>query len=180
MKVKVILQSDIAGLGEEGDIKEVAGGYARNYLLPQNLVLPASKGNLNLLNQQRARIEVKLEQRRSDARVIADKLNGVVITFHVRVGEQNRLFGSITATDIADRIKEESGVEIDRRAIELGEPLRMLGTFNVSVRIAHAVTAKVQIILRDQNAPVVAEAVAASPASQPETSDEEVTAAVAE
>lgn len=152
-KVKVILQADIAGLGEEGDVKEVAGGYARNYLLPRKLVAPATKGNMRVLEQQRSQIETKQEQYRVEARALADRLATMPLDFPVRVGEQGRLYGSITGQDIAERLKGQ-GVEIDRRTIELREPLRALGAYDVPVRVAHAVTGHIRVTLRDQNAPV--------------------------
>lgn len=167
MNVKVILQSDVAGLGEEGDVKSVAGGYARNYLLPRNLVVPATRGNLKVLEQQRATIERKLEQRRSEAHTLADRLAELSLSFEVRVGEQGRLYGSITAADIAARLKSTADLEIDRRAIELKEPLRSLGLFDVPVRVAHAVTAHLKVTLRDQNAPVLAPVAPAAPATAP-------------
>lgn len=153
-KVKVILQADIAGLGEEGEVTEVAGGYARNYLLPRQLVAPATKGNLKVLEQQRAQIETKQEQHRAEARLLADRLATITLDFPVRVGEQGRLYGAITAQDIAERLKGQ-GVEIDRRSIDLRETLRALGSYNVAVRVAHAVTGHLTVTLRDQSAPVV-------------------------
>lgn len=156
MKVKVILQTDVAGLGEVGDVKEVAGGYARNYLIPRRLVTPATKGNLKVLEQRRSQIEQQQVQRRSEAQSLADRLAGLTLTFPVRVGEQGRLYGSVTAQDVAARLKSEAGVDVDRRVIELREPLRTLGQFDVSVRVAHAVTAHLKVVLRDQNAPVEA------------------------
>jgi len=154
VKVKVILQAGIAGLGEEGEIKEVAGGYARNYLLPRKMVVPATKGAIKMLDQQRTRIDARQEHFRSEARVLAEKLVTLPLTFDVRVGEQGRLFGSVTAQEIADRLKEE-GVVIDRRSIDLREPLRALGEYEVPIRIAHAVTGHLKVTLRDQNAPRV-------------------------
>ncbi len=161
MNIKVILQADVANLGEEGDVKVVAGGYARNYLLPRGYAIPATKGNLKVLELQHAQIERKQEQRRAEARTLAERLAGLPLTFDVRVGEQGRLFGSITAPEIAARLKSEAGIELDRRSIELKEPLRALGTFDVPVRVAHAVTAHLSVTLRDQNAPVVPAASAA-------------------
>jgi len=152
-KVKVILRTDVAGLGEEGEVKDVAGGYARNYLLPGGMAMPATKGNLKVLEQQRSQIEVNQEQHRVEARALADRLVTMPLDFPVRVGEQGRLYGSITASDIAERLKSQ-GVELDRRSIEVREPLRALGTYDVPVRVAHAVTGHITVTLRDQNAPV--------------------------
>ncbi len=152
-KVKVILRTDVAGLGEEGEVKDVAGGYARNYLLPGGMAMPATKGNLKVLEQQRSQIEVNQEQHRVEARALADRLATMPLDFPVRVGEQGRLYGSITASDIAERLKSQ-GVELDRRSIEVREPLRALGTYDVPVRVAHAVTGHITVTLRDQNAPV--------------------------
>lgn len=165
MNVKIILREDVAGLGEEGDIKVVAGGYARNYLLPRSLATPATKGNLKILELQRARIAHKQEQRRAEARGLADRLAGLPVVFDVRVGEQGRLYGSITAQDIALRVKSAADIEIDRRHIALKEPLRALGEFDVPVRVAHAVTAHLKVTLRDQNAPAPAKPAAATEAA---------------
>ena len=164
MNVTVILQADVAGLGEEGDVKKVAGGFARNYLLPQRLAVPATKGNLKVLEQQRSRIEHQVEQRRAEARALGGRLEGLALEFDVRVGEQGRLYGSITSQEIAARLKSQTDIEIDRRSIDLKEPLRALGEFDVPVRVAHAVTAHLKVTLRDQNAPHVQPA---APAPEP-------------
>src|SRR5579885_791567 len=177
MNVKIILQSDVAGLGEEGDVKEVAGGYARNYLLPRRLAVPATKGNLKILELQREQIARKLEQRRAEARSLADRLAGLSIEFEVRVGEQGRLYGSVTSQEIAERLRTVSGIDLDRRHIELKEPLRALGTYQVPVRVAHAVTALLTVVLRDQNAPKPAPAPAEPTAA---TTSETATEAPAE
>ena len=175
MKVKIILQADVAGLGEEGDVKEVAGGYARNYLVPRKLAAPATRGNLKILELQREQIERKQEQRRADARSLAERLEQMSLTFDVRVGEQGRLYGSVTAQDIAGRLKGETGLELDRRSIELKDSLRSLGTFDVPIRVAHAVTAHVKVTLRDQNAPAApTEAPTAAPEPAADTPAEAV------
>jgi large subunit ribosomal protein L9 len=163
VNVKVILQTDVAGLGEEGEVKEVAGGYARNYLLPRKLAVPATKGNLKIREQQHEQIAHKQEQRRAEARELAERLAGLHLQFAVRVGTQGRLYGSVTAQDIAERVKSVAGLEVDRRSIDLKEPLRALGDFDVPVRVAHAVTAHLKVTLRDQNAPVVEPPAAPSP-----------------
>lgn len=155
MNVKIILRTDVAGLGEEGEVKEVAGGYARNYLLPRKLAVPATKGNLKIREQQHEQIAHKQEQRRAEARQLAERLEGLDLQFAVRVGAQGRLYGSVTAQDIAERLKSVAGLDVDRRSIDLKEPLRALGEFDVPVRVAHAVTAHLKVTLRDQNAPVV-------------------------
>jgi len=164
VNVKVILQTDVAGLGEEGEVKEVAGGYARNYLLPRKLAMPATKGNLKIREQQHEQIAHKQEQRRAEARELAAQLAGLDLQFAVRVGAQGRLYGSVTAQDIAERVKSVAGLEVDRRSIDLKEPLRALGEFDVPVRVAHAVMAHLKVTLRDQNAPVVEPPAAPSPA----------------
>jgi large subunit ribosomal protein L9 len=171
VNVKVILQTEVAGLGEEGEVKDVAGGYARNYLLPRKLAVPATKGNLKVLEQQREQIARKQEHRRAQARELAERLAGVALQFDVRVGAQGRLYGSITAQDIAERVRSVAGVEVDRRSIDLKEPLRTLGDFDVPVRVAHAVTAHLKVTLRDQNAPLAEPAAAPSAAAEPAPSE---------
>lgn len=177
MNVRIILQSDVPGLGEEGDVKNVAGGYARNYLLPRKLAIPATKGNLKVLELQHEQIARKQEQRRAEARSLAERLADMPLQFPVRVGEQGRLYGSITGADIAERLKSTGGIEIDRRSIELREPLRTLGEFDVHVRVAHAVTAHLKVTLYDQSAPPVA---AAAPEPAPATTADEAPAAAEE
>jgi large subunit ribosomal protein L9 len=168
--MKVILLHEVPGLGEPGDVKEVAPGYARNYLLPRQLVTVASAGELANLQQRVAAAQARVARQRASNQALAETLNNIVLTFAVRVGRGDRLYGSVTSQDIAGALAELHHLNIDRRLIHLKEPLRALGEFEVPVRVASGVepTIKVHIISNEQ----AAEA-AATAAASPEAAAEE-------
>ncbi len=145
--MKVMLTQDIEGLGQAGEIKEVAGGYARHYLIPRGLALPATKG----VRKQAAAIREAAERRRAremnEAQALAEKLNALTLRFTARAGESDRLYGSITSSDIAEAIEREVGQAVDRRHIELERPIRQLGTHQVSIRLMSNVIAQVTVVV---------------------------------
>ena len=145
--MKVILLQDVPGLGKPGDVKDVANGYARNYLLPNQLVTAATPGELANLNQRVAAAQRRTEKQRQEHASLADRLAGVTLTFAVRVGRGDRLYGSVTSQDIASALAEQEHLTVDRRAIQLREPMRTLGTFEVPVRVAPKVEPKIKVIL---------------------------------
>lgn len=145
--MKVILLQDVPGLGKPGDVKEVANGYARNYLLPRQLVTAATPGELANLQQRVKAAQRRVEKQRQEHESLATRLASVSLTFAVRVGRGDRLYGSVTNQDIANALQEQEGLTIDRRAIQLHEPIRTLGTFEVPVRIAPKVEPKVKVTL---------------------------------
>ena len=145
--MKVILLQDVPGLGNPGDVKEVANGYARNYLLPNQLVTAATPGELANLQQRVAAAQRRTEKQRQEHESLSTRLAGVTLKFAVRVGRGDRLYGSVTSQDIAAALDEQENLKIDRRAIQLREPIRTLGTFEVPVRVAPKVEPKVTVIL---------------------------------
>ncbi|MGE5334451.1 MAG: 50S ribosomal protein L9 [Nitrososphaerota archaeon] len=145
--MKVILLQDVPGLGKPGDVKEVANGYARNYLLPRQLVTAATPGELANLQQRVVSAQRRVEKQRQEHESLATRLAGVTLTFAVRVGRGDRLYGSVTSQDIANALEEQEHLTVDRRAIQLREPLRTLGTFEVPVRVAPKVEPKVTVTL---------------------------------
>lgn len=145
--MKVILLHDVPGLGKPGDVKEVANGYARNYLLPRQLVTAATPSELANLKQRVAAAQRKVEKQRQEHEELAGKLAAVTLTFAVRVGRGDRLYGSVTSQDIANALEEQEDISIDRRQIHLREPLRQLGTFEVPVRVAQGVEPKVKVTI---------------------------------
>jgi large subunit ribosomal protein L9 len=155
--MKVILLKDVAGLGQTGDVKEVAEGYGRNYLLPQRLASAATPSALGNLKQHIAAERRKLEKIEAENQALAEQLEGITITFRARAGKGGRLYGSITSQDIAEAIREQNGISIDRRSIQLPEPLRALGTYEVQVRIATGKEPKLTIVV-ESSEPVEAEA----------------------
>jgi large subunit ribosomal protein L9 len=148
--MKVILTHKIEGVGEAGTVKNVADGYARNYLLARGLAVPATEGALRLVREQQAADEKRLRKAAKDAQTVADQLAGASVKFKARVGEQDRLYGSVTSADIADAIANQLGKEVDRRKIDLEEPIRHTGTFEVNVKLAHDVAAMVYVIVEPE------------------------------
>ena len=132
--MEVILRQSIDNLGSPGEIVKVSPGFARNYLLPRGLAYEATPGNRKRIEQERARLEAAEGQRRAAAQEVADKLEQVSLTFSARVGEEGKLFGSVTSADIAQQL-EAQGIHIERRLIDLHEPIRALGVYRVPVKL---------------------------------------------
>lgn len=132
--MQVILRDKIENLGNAGDVVEVKPGYGRNYLIPKGLAYEASQANVRRLEAERAAQGRRDEATLSEARERAAAIEGVSLTFHARAGQEGKLFGSITSSDIADKLAEQ-GVQIDRRTIELEEPIKALGVTSVPVRL---------------------------------------------
>jgi large subunit ribosomal protein L9 len=145
--MQVLLLKDVAELGQAGEIKSVADGYARNYLFPRELASLATPGAVKQAAKQR-RTEAKREAKAlSEAQELAAVLDGVIVTFQARAGEGDKLYGSITSANIAEALEEKVDREVDRRKIDLEEPLRELGTHAVTVRLAAEAEAKVTVVV---------------------------------
>lgn len=141
--MKVILRKNFDKLGKVGDIVEVKDGYALNYLLPREIALSASKGNIRALEEQKLINAKKEAKELESAKILADSLSNVSITIPVKVGEEDKLFGSVTSQMIADALHEK-GYEIDKRKIEIDEQVKTLGIYNISIKLHHEVTATVK------------------------------------
>jgi len=142
--MEVILKETIDTLGEEGEIVKVKPGYARNFLIPRNLAMLASKGNRTILEQQRASIEARRAKARQEAESLDKKLSGVTVIFEQRVGQENRLFGSVTAADIALKLTD-LGFDVDRRKILLDEPLKTVGDKSVAIKTGFQQTTPITV-----------------------------------
>ena len=140
----VILRHAVENLGKPGDVVKVKNGYARNYLLPHNLAYEATPGNLKRIQQERARLEAAENQRRDAAQEIATKLEQVSLTFSARVGEEGKLFGSVTGADIAQQL-EQQGFHIEKRQIDLHEPIKSLGVYRVPIRLHADVKPEIRV-----------------------------------
>ncbi len=145
--MRVILQENIEKLGERGALVEVAEGFARNYLLPQKLAIAATPGNLKQLERIRARLARRTAAEKSTAEQLAAALSGVTVTLARKAGETDQLFGSVTAADIAEALAAQ-GCEIDKRRVELDQPIKLLGEYQVPVRLHHSVTGTVKVVVR--------------------------------
>lgn len=142
--MQVILRDRLENLGNAGDIVDVKAGYARNYLIPKGLAYEATQANVRRIEAEKAAQGRRDAETLSEANQRAAKLVDVSLTFHARAGQEGKLFGSITNGDIADKLAEQ-GVEIDRRAIELEEPIKSLGVHNVPVRLHPQVRPEIKV-----------------------------------
>jgi large subunit ribosomal protein L9 len=144
MATEVLLMRNVEGLGNEGDVVKVADGYARNYLLPGKLAAPVTAGTRRQLEKMQAEREAEAKQKIETARNMANVLQTVSCTIPVKVGEGEKLFGSVTTGDIAEALRGQS-LEIDRHLIALDEPIRELGVYDVPVKLHPEVNAKVKV-----------------------------------
>lgn len=142
--MKVILTEEIRGLGTRGEVVTVKDGYARNFLLPKNLAREATTGNLKQIEHERRKWALLAQQEKDAAQKAADKVKGVKIRIEKRVGENGHLFGSVTANEIADALAAK-GIEVDKRRIELAQPIKSAGMHDVEVRLHRDVTAQIQV-----------------------------------
>lgn len=142
--MEVILRDHVENLGRRGDVVKVADGYARNYLLPRKLALPATPGNLKIVERQRKIADAREAAEKSGAEAIAVRLTRTELTLARRVGEHDTLYGSVTAADIAEEL-EAKGFEIDKRKIQLDEPIKHVGEFSVPVKLHRDVVAHVPV-----------------------------------
>ena len=142
--MKVILKRDVKGLGREGDLKEVKDGYARNFLLPTGAVVAADKGAVANWERHRDQREDRDRNIRAEAEATAEKLRELSVQVPVKAGERGRLFGAVTGHQIADLIHRE-GIELDRHALHLREPIKALGDYKIDVRIMPGVEAVVTV-----------------------------------
>ena len=141
---KILLREDVDDLGARGEIVRVRAGYARNYLLPRNLAVEATTGNVKGIEQERAALLKKEAKERSTAEAQSEKMRSLTLEFKRKAGEQGALYGSVTSMDLAEALKER-GYEIDRHRIHLREPLKRLGEFNVPVRLHREVSIDLQV-----------------------------------
>ena len=133
--MKIVLRDDVENLGRKGDLLEVADGYARNYLVPRGLAMRATKGAVKQADAMKRNRAAREERDRGAAQELATRLDGQRVTVNARAGEGGKLFGSITTTDIAQAVQAQTGVELDRRSIDLAEPIKELGGVDLTVQL---------------------------------------------
>ena len=174
--MKVILLGEIKGKGGEGDIIDVAQGYAENYLFPKKLAVAATKGNLKQLEERRNNIAKREVVRMAEANNLKDTLEGKQVTVDAKVGDEGILFGSVTAAMIADAIAAQLGVEIDRKRIELGKPIKVAGAHQVTISLYRDVRATVVVLVgvSGEETAEAEEAVEAPEAEDAEVAEEAV------
>ena len=142
--MEIILKETVDNLGQEGDVVKTKPGYARNYLIPKNIAVPANTTNLALLEQERAAIDARKERQDLEAETLTKKLAGTTVTINQRVGEDNRLFGSVSSGDIAEKLAE-LGIAIDKKKILLSEPIKAVGETVIPIKTGFQMTAEITV-----------------------------------
>lgn len=143
--MEVILRQTVDELGQTGDLVNVSPGYARNYLLPRGIAYEATPGNRKRIAQERARLEAAESTRRETAREAAARFEDVSLTFAARVGEEGKLFGSVTAADIAEQLHAQGFTQVEKRQIDLHEPIRALGVYRVPIKLHADVKPEIKV-----------------------------------
>lgn len=144
MSIQIILQEDVEKLGHRGDVVNVAPGYARNFLLPRNLAIEATPGNMKALERIRTALAKKTATELEAAKKQAELLGGVSLSFTRKTGENDQMFGSVTSADIAEAL-EAQGFKVDKRQVQLAEPIKIIGERDVTIKVFRDVTAEVKV-----------------------------------
>jgi len=148
--VKVLLTQNVEHLGKAGDTKEVADGYARNFLIPRGLATPATKGVVQQASAQKQAEQRRQARAQSERETLARQIDKTEVVFKAKVGEQHRLYGSITSADIAEELGRKVGQEIDKRDVEISEPIRSLGSFKIPVRLGPKLVPKLTVVVEPE------------------------------
>jgi large subunit ribosomal protein L9 len=147
--MKVLLKQDVHKIGKKGEILEVKEGYARNFLIPNGLAVEASGGAMKQVVEEKKAQDRRKAREIEESQALADKLKGFTVTIKHKAGEEGRLFGSITSTEIAEALKKR-GIEIDKKKIVLDEPIRLVGDYTVKIKLHHEVTAQLPVSVEKQ------------------------------
>ncbi len=148
--MEVVLKQDHGNLGKAMDVVHVKDGYARNFLIPSGIAVPATEGNKKSVAEAKRFAEKREEKHKKEARELSKKIENIPCTIPVHVGEEDKIFGSVTAQDIADFLKKE-GFEVDKRAIELQEPIKQLGVYTVNINLHMEVQAQLKVwVVKDE------------------------------
>lgn len=148
--MKVLLTRDVEKLGKTGEVKEVSGGFGRNFLIAQGKAVLATRGHVRQAEERAHAEQRRHESTRRDAQALAARINGQTVRFRARVGELDRLYGSVTNSDIAARMVEQLGIEVDRRKIDLEDPIKRIGIYPVTIRLAAGVEPVINVVVEAQ------------------------------
>ncbi|MNC11993.1 50S ribosomal protein L9 [compost metagenome] len=143
--MKVIFLKDLKGQAKKGDVKEVSEGYAQNFLFKQGVAAPASDGNIKNLAMQKASEQKKKDQEKQDAKDLGERLKEITLTIKHKTGEGGRLFGSITTKQIAEELQKQKGIAIDKRKMQMEDPIKMIGSFTIPVKLHTEVSSTLQV-----------------------------------
>ncbi len=142
--MKIILREDIPNLGKVGETVEVKDGYGRNFLIPRNMAIPATRGNLKAIDEIERQNQIRLRKKMREAEKLKDKMEKLSLTSEVLVGEEDKIFGSVTAQNIVDLMKDE-GLEVEKRNVQLDEPIKSLGVYTVPIKVERDIIANVKL-----------------------------------
>ena len=145
--MKVVLTQDVKGTGKAGETKEVADGYARNYLLPRKLAQPATRGAQERVDRQRSTVVQREQRELAEAKSLAGKLEAAQVVLKLRSGKDGKLFGAVTNVDVASALKQQHGITLDRRKIEFDEPVKAMGPATAHVKLHREVTARIPLMV---------------------------------
>ncbi len=148
--MKVILQQDVRGQGKKGQMVEVAEGYARNYLLPKKLAVPATAASMNTMKLQERARQAEEARQRAEAEAIAAKLKGVSVKLTARAGANGKLFGAVTAKEIAEGLKAQHGIELNKQKIVLEEPIKAFGTYELKVKLGFEISGTLYAVVSEE------------------------------
>lgn len=145
--MKVILQQDVKGQGKKGQMVDVSDGYARNYLLPHKLAVPATADNVNVMKQQEKARQAQIAREKAEAQEIAKKLESCVVKVAARAGAGGKLFGAVTSQEIADALKEQHGIEIVKNKIVQDEPIKQYGSYQIKCKLGHEISGTLNLLV---------------------------------
>ncbi len=151
-KMKVLLLQNVEKLGEAGEIREVAGGFGRNYLIPKGFAVLATRGHMRQAEERLQAKQRREQAARRDAEALASRIQGVTLKFVARSGEQGKLYGSVTSQDIATRLNEHIGVEVDRRKVDLDEPIKRTGIYPIKVKLGGGLGPVFNVVVEGEEA----------------------------
>ena len=148
--MKVILNADVKGQGKKGELKEVSDGYARNYLLPRKLATEATADNLNAFRLKEKAKAAQMAKEKALAEENAKRLSGVVVQISARAGQGGRLFGAVTSQEIADALREQHGIELEKNKIVQAEPIKQFGSFEVKAKLGYEVSGTINVLVTEK------------------------------
>lgn len=146
--MKVILKADIKGVGKKNEVINASDGYARNFLFPKNLAVEANAENMSKLQAQKDATQFRKDTEKEEAKKLADKLTKIMVRVEVKVGENGKIFGGVSAKDIAENLEKQHNIKIDKKKIDLKEPIKALGIYNVDVKLYEGVLGKIKVDVR--------------------------------
>lgn len=147
--MKVIFTEDVKGKGKKGEMKDVADGYARNFLIPKGLATEATTDTINTMKLKKKANDARIEEEKAQARAAAEKLKGVQVVIKAKAGESGKLFGSVTSQEISDALKEQFGIEIEKNRIVQGDPIKSYGSYTIKAKLGYEISGDINLIVTE-------------------------------